>query len=166
MVKRKYAKYIVTGENMPPLPPIPPEAQKMMEDQKKVGIYQETTGIIPLDSTIIKGAFYISGAMFWKQYGAKPAQIEVSHTHDFDEAWIFMGTMQDKPKELGAEIDFWLEDEQYNMTKPCTVYIPKGMKHCPIIVKKIVHPILFLTVGNGTTYSRTDYGKWEYQASI
>jgi hypothetical protein len=28
-------------------------------------------------------------------------------------------------------VEFWIEDEQFMLTKTCTIYIPNGIKHCP-----------------------------------
>jgi hypothetical protein len=52
--------------------------------------------------------------------------------------------------DLGGESEFWLEDENYMLTKSCIIYVPGGMKHCPIVFKRIDRPIFhFLTVTGG-----------------
>lgn len=56
--------------------------------------------------------------------------------------------MKDKPRELGGEIELWLEDEKYIITKSTMVYIPKGIMHCPVIVRKIDSPIAFFSAAN------------------
>ena len=40
-------------------------------------------------------------------------------------------------EELGGEIELWLEDEQLIITRSCLVFIPRGMKHCPMFVRRI-----------------------------
>ena len=66
--------------------------------------------------------------------------------------------MPGKPQELGGELDLWLEDEKFTITKSCLIYVPRGMKHLPLTLKRIDYPIFFWTAGNGTDYTR-DSGK-------
>jgi len=97
---------------------------------------------------VFTGAFYSGNAMYWELRGNKPVEMIPAHSHDFDEVLVFAGTMKDKPRELGGEIELWLEDEKYIITKSTMVYIPKGVKHCPVIVRKIESPIAFFPAGN------------------
>ena len=58
------------------------------------------------------------------------------------------------PRTLNAEIEFWLGDEKYIITKSCLIFAPRNIPHCPLIFHRIDSPVLFFTVGNGTSYTR------------
>jgi hypothetical protein len=62
------------------------------------------------------------------------------HTHEFDETLNFFGSNPDDPKNLCGELELWLEDEKFLLTKSCTVFVPKGMKHA-LTVKRVDRPI-------------------------
>ena len=148
MTERKYAKYIVTEDLMSPPPP---EFAKMAEERRKSGNYLESTHMFSLNEKIAEGAFYVDCVWFWDKKGTEVTQDEIAHSHDFDEVWIFTGTDRDNPRDLGGELDFWLEDEHYIIDKSCIVYLPRGLKHGPCGVRRIDKPIFFVNAGNGTS---------------
>ena len=80
---------------------------------------------------------------------------EIAHSHDFDEVLGFIGTVRSDPYDLGGEIEFWLDDEQYIFNKTCLIFVPRGLKHLPLIFRRVDSPIFFFTEGNGTTYTRS-----------
>ena len=49
-------------------------------------------------------------------------------------------------------MEFWLEDEKYLLTRSCLIYVPRGLRHCPVTVKKVDTPILFLAVSVTSKY--------------
>jgi len=151
MAGRKYEKYIIKEEVK--MPPTPAEAMKRLEEQRKAGNYAESTHMFSLNDTIAKGAFYVDCVWMWSQKGK--LYTEISHTHEWDEVWVFAGTDRKHPKELGAELDFYLGDEQYIVDKSCIVFIPGGLAHGPCGMRRIDRPLLFITMGNGTSYTRT-----------
>lgn len=152
MSERKYEKYIHTR--------VDPEMQKMQPpkrviEQREQGNYVDSTWLFHLDQEIVKGAIYTSGVWLWEKHGTETLEMEIAHTHDFDETIGFLGTVRDDPYALGAEIEFWLEDEQYFLDKSCILFIPKGMKHLPLYIHKMDNPIFHWTAGNGGSYGRT-----------
>ena len=151
MAARKYEKYIVKEEIA--MPPPPAEAIKRLEEQRKAGNFAESTHMFSLNDKVAKGAFYVDCVWMWSQQGQ--LYTEISHTHEWDEIWIFAGTDRNNPKELGAELDFYLGDEQYIVDKSCIVFIPGGLAHGPCGMRKIDRPLLFITMGNSKTYDRT-----------
>ena len=52
-------------------------------------------------------------------------------------------------------MEVWLGGEKYSITKSCLIYVPKGVRHCPIRFVRIDTPILFFTGGMATKYART-----------
>jgi hypothetical protein len=71
---------------------------------------------------------------------------ETPHSHDFDMYLVFCGMDPNNMGDLGAEIEFYYgeEREKHVITTPTTIYIPKGMTHCPLEFKKVTKPILFI----------------------
>jgi len=138
VAKSKYAKYIVYE------PPKPKPGDKPFPQPKRL-----------VDNRIAAGAFYTNCVWLWKKHGAEPLDIEIAHTHSFDETLGFVGTVPGQPHELGGELDLWLEDEKFTITKSCLIYVPRGMKHLPLTLKRIDYPIFFWTAGNGTDYTRS-----------
>ena len=57
-------------------------------------------------------------------------------------------------RDLGGEMELWLGDEKYLLTKSCLVYAPRGLRHCPMIARKVNRPFIHFTAGNGTEYAK------------
>jgi hypothetical protein len=163
MVKEsKYAKYIVYEPPKPKPGEKPMGRPKRLVEAREKGNYFDATWMYALDNRVAAGSFYTNCVWLWKKHGADPLDIEIAHTHNFDETLGFAGTVPGKPQELGGELDLWLEDEKFTITKSCLIYVPRGMKHLPLTLKRIDYPIFFWTAGNGTDYTR-DSGKEEME---
>jgi hypothetical protein len=152
MAQLKYAKYIVTEDFLPPLPP---GFIKRMEEQRKAGNYLEATHMLTLNDSVVEGAFYFDCVWLWDKHGSEAVQTEIAHTHDFDEILGFIGSRRENPRDLNAEIEFWLEDEKYIITKSSLIFVPRGVKHLPLFFQRIDSPVLFFTGGNAPSYGRT-----------
>lgn len=104
-----------------------------------------------LGKEIIKGSPYVEAVWLWKG-ATDPTGGYPQHTHDYDEILGFFGTDTSNVYDLGGEIEFWLEDEKYLLTKSCLIFIPKGMKHCPIVFQRIDRPIFHFLMVTGGEY--------------
>jgi mannose-6-phosphate isomerase-like protein (cupin superfamily) len=146
----KYDKYIFYD-----IKPVPPEMAAMMKQmQQKTQSTVEGTRIVDLDTTRAEGAPYMDFVWLWN--GSAKGYSEEEHVHDFDEAIGFIGSKgEEEPRDLGGEMEVWLGGEKYLITKSCLIFVPKGVKHCPIRFNRIDSPILFFTFGMATKYSRT-----------
>lgn len=151
MSESKYARYVVTEDLMPPQPP---EALEMMEEQRRAGKTLDRTLLLGIQDSILKGSFFAGCEWLWGLTGDGPVSIEMTHTHDFDEIIGFAGSNRNYPRELGGEIEFWMEDEKLTLTKTCLIFIPKGTQHCPIVLKRIDTPIFMFEAGNDTVYEK------------
>lgn len=152
MSELKYAKYVITEDlSKPP----PAQFRQRIEEQRQAGDYVESTHMLSLNDSIAEGAFYFDCVWLWHKHGARGVQTEIAHTHDFDEILGFMGSRRESPRELNAEIEFWLEDEQYIITQSCLIFVPRGLPHLPLIFHRIDSPVFFFTGGNGSSYGRT-----------
>jgi len=83
-------------------------------------------------------------------------EVPFSHSHDFHELLCFIGGNPEDINDLGAEISIRLGDEleEHIITSATVVTIPPGMKHCPLIVKKVTKPFVFLEISTTKAYGQ------------
>jgi hypothetical protein len=148
MAGLKTSKYIVTDVKTDlKLPSHRSEAERTMD-----GTGGMPTRVMWLDSDVVSGAFYSECVWIWPHCASeRPAAGE--HTHPFEEVITFFGTNFEDPHDLGGEVELWLDGEKHVMTKSFLAYIPAGMKHCPLIVRRVDRPIFHFTVGPGQQYA-------------
>lgn len=87
-----------------------------------------------------------------------PGLMEEGHAHpDFDMYVSFMAVNPDNIKDLDAEIVMCMgkEEEEFLITTATTVYIPKGMWHCPLDFKRVSQPVLFVHSTIAPKYRKT-----------
>jgi len=138
MAELKYQKYILTDLKLPE------------EMQERAAEYNErATRVLWLEDWVIKGAPSIISSWYWK---ATEIEGTPSHKHDFDEVLGFFGSDPQNPHDLGGEVELWLEDEKYIIKNSCLIFIPKGLRHCPLRVVKVDRPIFFLAVSTTSEY--------------
>jgi mannose-6-phosphate isomerase-like protein (cupin superfamily) len=77
------------------------------------------------------------------------------HIHPFDEIFTFFGSNFDDPSDLCGEMEFWLEDQPVTFNKSCIVYIPAGLKHCPLNMKRLDKPLFHFSMGYTSSYDHT-----------
>jgi len=53
---------------------------------------------------------------------------------------------------MGAEVELWLEDEKHIITRSSLVFIPAGMKHCPLTFLRVDKPVFHFTTGPAKKY--------------
>ena len=87
--------------------------------------------------------------------GSTP-DLEVPHSHDFDEYLLFLGTDPDDHFDLHGEVEMWVGDEKRMLTQSCAVFVPAGVAHCPLVVHRVDRPFMFITTGNGAAYTREE----------
>jgi len=134
----KYGKHIVT------------ELKTMMFDPEYAARYaQWATRILWMDDKVVEGAFQMNCAWYLRPPDT-PMPHGNAHTHDSEEIIGFFGNNPQDPYDLGGEIEFWLEDEKHVLTRSCLIFVPRGMKHCPLIIRRVDRPIFhFSTVTSG-----------------
>jgi hypothetical protein len=136
MAESGYGKYIITELKTPEF------GKEWNETYAKFA-----KRILWMDENVVDGAFQMNCSWYLKPADHAP----VGHTHDADEIIGFFGSDPDDPYDLDAEIEFWIEDEQFILTRTCMIFIPGGMKHCPLIIRKVNRPVFhFSTVTAGT----------------
>ncbi len=65
-----------------------------------------------------------------------------THVHPFDQ-WIYLIGAEDF-SDFDADIEFTLGDEILHINYPCYIFIPKGTKHCPLDIKRVGKPFIFV----------------------
>ena len=104
------------------------------------------TEMFYITDDVIKGAFMFCGTWLTSAPEAKPENMK-QHTHDQDEYIGFVGCDYNNPLELGAEIEFWYEDDKYIIDKSCVIFIPKLVRHAPMVYLKVDKPFfIFSTI--------------------
>jgi hypothetical protein len=138
MVESKYGRYIIDTLEMPE------SKKKIAEEYSKYA-----TRILWLDDKVVDGAFHMNTAWYLK---ASATLEDVPHTHDSDEIIGFFGNNPDDPYDLGGEIEIWMEDEQHILNRSSLIFVPAGMKHCPLILRRVDRPIFHFTTVPGGQY--------------
>ena len=148
MPQSKYSKYIVTDvkSNL--------SLSSHRTDPKEAPSSPRSlpTHVMWLDNEVVPGAFYVESVWIWPEC-ASERNVAKAHTHPFDEVITFFGTNWEDPHDLCGEIELWLEDEKFVMIKSFLAFIPAGMKHCPLIVRKADRPIFHFNTGTDAQYS-------------
>lgn len=114
------------------------------------------TLLLWIDGKKLQGAPYMEAVWFKTSNNTGPEK----HTHDFDEFIGFIGSDPANPCELGAKVEFYIDDEKITITKSCLVYIPRGVEHSPILVPRLDRPIIHFSGGNGGDYVREGSDKF------
>ncbi len=138
----KYAKNIVTGVR----PDLQLASYRIRTNEVVPGM---ETRLLHLDEATIKESFYLSCFWFWK--GSETVLVQ-PHVHDFDEVLALVGTNPADPHDLCGEVEFWMGEEKYLLTKTCLVFVPAGLKHAPFIVRRVERPIFHFTTGDTKMY--------------
>jgi len=149
MVKMKTDKYIVTDVKRDKLFP----GETPWEGRTTAKKRAMPTHVMWLDGDVIPGAFVTECVWIWPECSSDKPAAE-AHTHDFLEVVTFFGTDYENPKDLGGEVELWLDGDKHVMTQSFLAYIPAGMTHCPLIVRNVKRPMFHFTVGLGGDYKR------------
>jgi hypothetical protein len=153
MAKTKYGKYIISELKMPAIeaPWSPPNLGGVSKGKGGRVLY--------MDSSIVPGAMYMECVWVMPRPQLKAEDVAKAkrtgtgpHTHDYDEVIAFFGTDLNNPYDLGAEVELWLDDEKHIITKTSLVFIPAGLKHCPLTFLRVDRPVFHYTTGPAKMY--------------
>ena len=111
--------------------------------------------LLGIMNSIVPGCSLFAGCeIIWGLPGGKPVEIEIPHTHDFDEVIGFAGTNRNYPRDLCGEIEFLMGGEIHTITKTCLIFVPKGVDHCPVKFIKVDTPIFMFEAANDPEYRK------------
>jgi len=111
--------------------------------------------ILVMNRKIIEGAVTMNCS--WMLAGEDAGKMD-AHTHPYPEIIAFVGTNPDDLHDLGAEAEIWMDDEKYIWTQSFLVYVPSGLKHCPLIVRNIKRPVFHFDLQLTTGDIKWDFG--------
>lgn len=138
----EYSKYVIT------------ELKEPEERKKMAPVYNKyAKRILWMDKDVVPGAFNMNTSWYLK---ASKTIDDKPHTHDHDEIIGFFSNDASKPYDLGGEIEIWLEGEKQIITKSCMIFVPAGMVHCPLILRRVDRPIFHFTVVMAGTYVKDE----------
>ena len=110
--------------------------------------------IVYLDKEVFPGAdFYVEALWFWPREVKpdEPSGVPL-HSHSFDEVIAFFGTNPDDIHDLCGEVELWIDGEKNIIDKSFMAFIPAGIEHCPLKIRRIDRPIFHFTAGPGEMY--------------
>ena len=153
MARLPYTKNIITETRE-----YTPDEIKMMQEMMKKGPPIKSTiemeRLLWMDEDKVKGAeFYMECIWLW---GGKTTSgtTEEPHVHAFPEVIGFISSDENDPKNLDARMEILLGDETHYLTKSCLVFVPPGMKHCPLTFREVNRPVFFFTLAPISHYGR------------
>ena len=139
--KKDTAKYIVQNLHEPDI----------IDDDFKAVYAQFAKRILWIDGNEVPGAFQMNTAWYKKPQPRDPLFEE--HTHDYDELIGFFGSDPEDPYNLRARIELWLDGEMHVIDKSSLIFVPGGLKHNPMRVVEVEHPIFHFSVVMSPEYS-------------
>jgi hypothetical protein len=79
---------------------------------------------------------------------------EDAHKHDFAEVFVFVPCSEDlKAYDAESEIFIGEEGGKITVNETCSVHIPAGLVHCPIVHKRVGMPFFFVNCPITPQYS-------------
>lgn len=140
-----YGDHVITELKMPP------EKKAIEAEYNKYA-----KRVLWMDENVVPGAFHMNVAWYMK---ASPTLENVPHTHEEGEIIGFLGSNPEDPWNLNGEIEIWLGDEKHTLTRSSMIYVPPGLKHCPLILKRVDRPIFHYTVVPNKRYIKKELPK-------
>jgi len=93
---------------------------------------------------------YLELGWIWAMPDPNPHILE--HTHNYNELVLHIGSDPKNPEDLGAEIEYVIGGESLIIDKTSAIFVPKGVKHGPLIWKRVDRPHIQMSImlGAGT----------------
>jgi hypothetical protein len=110
--------------------------------------------ILTLDGQTVPGAeFYTEAKWIVPGDTSKDGILLVdSHTHTFGELIGFFGYDYEDIQDLGAEIEFTVDNEKHIITKSFAAFIPAGVQHGPLVIRNVRKAIFHMTAADTGIY--------------
>lgn len=116
---------------------------------------KESIRLLCLDGDVRKGAFYMETAWFWPGKWPETKSDEgtiKAHRHEFDEAIAYIGTDPNDPYNLNGEIEIWIDGKENIIDRSFIAFVPAGIEHGPLTIRRIDKPIFHFTAGMAKKY--------------
>jgi hypothetical protein len=142
MAKQKNAKYVVTSYK--PDPKLPAFRRELDPRFAK--------RVTNVDAGTVPGAEFYSETMWILPGNKSPMTPMDSHRHTWGELIGFFGLNYDDIQDLGAEIEFTVDNEKHIITKSFASFIPAGVQHGPLVIRNVKLPIFHFMSGPTKMY--------------
>ena len=137
MAEKRNAKYFVTADK----PNLVLPSYRLKVDPQFV------KRILHVDADTVPGAEFYSEARWIVPGSKEEIRLVNSHTHTWGELLGFFGFNYDDIQDLGAEIEFTVDNEKHLITKSFAAFVPAGIQHGPLIIRNVVRPIFHFSAG-------------------
>jgi hypothetical protein len=107
--------------------------------------------ILWMDANVVEGAFQMNTAWYFDVPAKDPVFEE--HAHDYDELIGFYGSNPDDPYDLGAEMEVGINGEMHRLTRTSMLFLPSGMKHMPLSIKRVARPVFHFSIVMNPEYT-------------
>lgn len=141
MDKGQYGKYIIQDLQEP----------KNSWSPEFMTMYRKFSDrILWLDSNVVEGAIQMNTAWYY----AVPEQDPVfeEHEHDYNEIIGFFGSDPSDKYNLNAELEVTIDGEVHTLTRSSLIWIPSGLPHMRISIKRVDKPIFHFSILIGPEY--------------
>ncbi len=105
-----------------------------------------------MSNDLVPGSnLYLEMGWIYKMTEPNPHILE--HSHDkYSELVLHIGSDPKNPEDLGAEVEFVVGGESLIFDKTSAIFIPAGVKHGPVIWRKVKRPHIQMAIvlGAGT----------------
>jgi hypothetical protein len=135
------------------------ELREAVGDSPWTPVFAENEGrrVVSLDSDVIKGAFYMETSWFYpgdwpEKTQNDPTRTIGAHTHDYDEAIAWVGGDPYDRYNLNGIVELWIDGKQNILDKSFIAFIPAGVVHGPINIRRVDKPMFHFTAGMGKKY--------------
>jgi len=111
--------------------------------------------VLWIDGGIVPGAFQMNTSWYCKVPERNPVFDE--HSHACDELIGFFSGDPERPYELGAQLEVWLDGERHVITRSCMIFVPANMKHMPLKFDYVDRPVFHFSVVMNERYDGDAY---------
>lgn len=120
------------------------------------GLFPQEEKIFWMESKHLEGYpghFYIG--YIKKPLTLHPTNEDKMVVHPYNELLIFAGTNPEDILDLGAEIFITIgeDGEEYSVTKPSVIIVPKGVPHGPVRINSVDSAIINIALADGLEYA-------------
>ena len=137
MAEKKNAKYIITSDK----PNLELPAYRLKVDPRYL------KRVAHVDADTVPGAEFYSEARWILPGSRDDLKLVESHTHTWGELIGFFGFNYDDIQDLGAEIEFTVDNQKHLITKSFAAFMPAGVQHGPLIIRNVARPIFHFSAG-------------------
>ena len=142
MAEKKYAKNVV--DYVKPPQDLPDHRLKMDPEYVK--------SIVHVGPDTVPDALFYSEAKWILPGSDKEIKETESHTHEFGELIGCFGFNYEDIQDLGAEVEFTVDNKTYFITKSFASFVPAGVQHGPLIFRNVKRPIFHFIAADTGSY--------------